>query len=115
MSDEHARVHEILGRIANRWTALIVQALAGGTKRYSAIRRELGGVSHKMLTQTLRGLERDGIVARTVYPVVPPRVEYALTPLGESLIEPLALICQWTAQHWEEIEAARRRQAAAAK
>src|SRR6476646_4402510 len=112
MNDEQMRVHEILGRIANRWTALIVQALAGGTKRYSELRRELGGVSHKMLTQTLRGLERDGIVARTVYPVVPPKVEYALTPLGQSLIEPLGVICAWTARHWAEIEAARAQHAA---
>src|SRR5436309_339707 len=112
MNEDQVRVHEILGRIANRWTALTVQALAGGTRRYSEVRRELGSVSHKMLTQTLRGLERDGIVARTVHPVVPPKVEYALTPLGQSLIEPLVMICEWTEQHRAEIEAARARHAA---
>ena len=113
MNDEQVRMHEILGRIANRWTALIVQALASGTKRYSELQRELGAISHKMLTQTLRGLEHDGIVERTVYPVVPPKVEYSLTPLGQSLIEPLVLICEWATRHRAEIEAARARHAAA--
>jgi DNA-binding HxlR family transcriptional regulator len=106
-------MHENLGRIANRWTALIVRALASRTKRYSELRRELGGISHKMLSQTLRGLERDGIVERTVHPVVPPKVEYTLTPLGQSLVEPLVLLCEWTTQHREEIEAARARYAVA--
>jgi DNA-binding HxlR family transcriptional regulator len=109
MNDEKAGLHENLGRIANRWTALIVQELAGGTRRYSELRRELGAVSHKMLSQTLRGLERDGIVERMVHPVVPPKVEYSLTPLGQSLVEPLVMLCKWTAQHREEIEAARAR------
>lgn len=109
MKDEQVGMHENLGRIANRWTALIVRALASGTKRYSELRRELGGVSHKMLSQSLRGLERDGIVKRTVHPVVPPKVEYSLTPMGQSLVKPLVLLCEWTAQHREEIEAARSR------
>jgi DNA-binding HxlR family transcriptional regulator len=109
MNDEQAAAHEILGRIANRWTALIVQALASGTMRYSELRRELGEVSHKMLAQTLRGLEQDGIVSRKVYPVVPPRVEYSLTPLGESLVGPLVAICDWAKRHRAEIEAARAR------
>src|SRR5438477_11500390 len=113
MNEEQVQIHEILGRIANRWTALTVQALAGGTKRYSEVRRALGGVSHKMLSQTLRGLERDGIVERTVHPVVPPKVEYSLTPLGQSLVKPLVMLCEWTARHREEIEAARTRYAAA--
>ena len=113
MDDVQAGLHENLGRIANRWTALVVQALASGTKRYSELRRELGRVSHKMLSQTLRGLERDGIVERTVHPVVPPKVEYTLTPLGQSLVEPLVMLCEWTEQHRKEIEAARARYAAA--
>jgi DNA-binding HxlR family transcriptional regulator len=112
MGDEQKGMHENLGRIANRWTALTVQALASGTRRYSELRRELGGVSHKMLSQTLRGLERDGIVERKVHPVIPPKVEYSLTPLGQSLIELLVQLCDWTAQHREEIEAARTRYAA---
>jgi DNA-binding HxlR family transcriptional regulator len=112
MDHERAGMHENLARIANRWTALIVQSLAGGTRRYSELRRELGGVSHKMLSQSLRGLERDGIVVRTVHPVVPPKVEYSLTPLGQSLVEPLVRLCEWTIKHREEIEAARARYAA---
>jgi len=112
MTDEQMGMHENMVRIANRWTALIVQALASGTKRYSELRRELGGVSHKMLSQTLRGLERDGIVNRTVHPVVPPKVEYSLTPLGQSLVEPLVMLCEWTMRHRGEIEAARARYAA---
>jgi len=113
VSDVQVVMQENLGRIANRWTALIVQALASGTKRYSELRRELRGISHKMLSQTLRGLERDGIVNRTVYPVVPPKVEYSLTPLGQSLVEPLVMLCEWTSRHRGEIEAARARYAAA--
>src|SRR5258708_17414157 len=98
MNDEQQRMHENLGRIANRWTALIVQALASGTRRYSELRRELGGISHKMLSQSLRGLERDGIVERKVHPVVPPKVEYSLTPLGPSLVQTLVQHCTWATQ-----------------
>src|SRR5437016_12142553 len=69
----------VLDRIADKWTALIIQVLAHGTKRYAALQREIGGISQKMLTQTLRSLERDGLVQRKVHPVVPPKVEYSLT------------------------------------
>src|SRR5204862_4790492 len=79
----------VLDRIADKWTALIIQILARGTMRYAALQREIGGISQKMLTQTLRSLERDGLVQRTVHPVVPPKVEYSLTRLGRTLIEPL--------------------------
>ena len=79
----------VLDRIADKWTALIIQVLAQGTKRYATLQREIGGISQKMLTQTLRSLERDGLVQRTVHPVVPPKVEYTLTRLGRTLIEPL--------------------------
>ena len=79
----------VLDRIADKWTALVIQILAGGTMRYAALQREIGGISQKMLTQTLRSLERDGLVQRTVHPVVPPKVEYSLTKLGRTLIEPL--------------------------
>src|SRR4029450_323358 len=78
----------VLDRIADKWTALIIQVLAHGTKRYAALQREIGGISQKMLTQTLRSLERDGLVQRKVYPVVPAKVEVALTKLGRTLIEP---------------------------
>src|SRR5947209_13777370 len=86
----------VLDRIADKWTALIIQILARGTMRYAALQREIGGISQKMLTQTLRSLERDGLVQRTVHPVVPPKVEYSLTRLGRTLIEPLHALCRWS-------------------
>ncbi len=100
---------QALDLIADRWTMIVVKALAEGIQRYGALHREIGGISQKMLTQTLRSLERDGLVRRTVYPVVPPKVEYALTPLGETLIEPLAAIGVWAERHMDEIVQARRR------
>jgi DNA-binding HxlR family transcriptional regulator len=100
---------QVLDLIADKWAVLVVYALAGGTKRYSELQRQIAGVSQKMLTQTLRGLERDGLVERKVYPVVPPMTEYSLTPLGRTLIEPLCTICRWTEEHLPEVEAARAR------
>lgn len=105
----------VLDLIANRWTALVIYALVGGTQRYSELHRKIGGVSQKMLTQTLRKLERDGLVERRVYPVVPPKVEYSLTPLGRTLTGPLQAICQWAEEHLPELERARARVVAAAK
>ena len=105
---------QVLELIANKWSALVIYALAQGTKRYSELQREIGGVSQKMLTQTLRSLERDGLVERTVYPVVPPKVEYSLTPLGRTLIEPLRSICKWAETHLHQLLVARARHAKAA-
>jgi DNA-binding HxlR family transcriptional regulator len=99
----------VLDRIADKWTALVIQVLAHGTMRYAALRREIGGISQKMLTQTLRSLERDGLVQRKVYPVVPPKVEYALTRLGGTLIEPLQGLCRWSEKHLPELQANRAR------
>lgn len=100
---------QVLDLIADKWTAIVIYCLSKGTKRYSELQREIGGISQKMLTQTLRSLERDGIVSRMVYPVVPPMVEYSLTPLGETLIEPLSQLCKWAETHIPEVEAARDR------
>jgi DNA-binding HxlR family transcriptional regulator len=86
---------QVLDRIGDKWTALIIGVLEEETMRFSEIKRRIGGISQKMLTQTLRNLERDGLVTRTVYAEVPPRVEYALTPLGETLVMPLTAIRQW--------------------
>ena len=97
----------VLDRVADKWTALIIQVLARGTMRYAALQREIGGISQKMLTQTLRSLERDGLVQRKVYPVVPPKVEYALTRLGRTLIEPLQGLCRWSEKHLPELQANR--------
>ena len=99
----------VLDRIADKWTALIIQILARGTMRYAALQREIGGISQKMLTQTLRSLERDGLVQRKVHPIVPPKVEYSLTKLGRTLIEPLHALCRWSEKHLAELQANRAR------
>ncbi|MDZ5078776.1 helix-turn-helix domain-containing protein [Nesterenkonia sp. HG001] len=96
-----------LARIANKWTAMIVIALSRGRLRFGEIRRAVDGISGKVLADTLRDLERDGIVSRTAYDEMPPRVEYDLTPLGRSLREPLTALGQWAEAHIEEVEAAR--------
>ena len=107
--DPRCPSRQVLDRIAEKWTALVIHVLAQGTQRYSQLHRRIGGVSQKMLTRTLRGLERDGLVGRTVYPVVPPRVAYSLTPLGRTLIAPLAAICLWAETHLPAMQAARAR------
>jgi DNA-binding HxlR family transcriptional regulator len=96
----------VLDRIGDRWTALVVGVLEDGPRRFTEIRDAMG-VTGKVLTQTLRALERDGLVTRTAYPVIPPRVEYALTPLGMTLRDPLAAIREWAETHVHEIVRAR--------
>lgn len=105
----------VVGLLADKWTIPVIHALARGTKRTGTLKSELAGISQKMLTQTLRMLEAHGLVARTVYPVVPPHVEYALTPMGESINEPLAGICDWVERHGAALQSlhARRKRAAA--
>jgi DNA-binding HxlR family transcriptional regulator len=97
----------ILDRIGDRWTVLVVGALAITPMRFSELARRIDGVSQKMLTQTLRGLERDGLVTRTVFAEVPPRVVYELTPTGRTLIGPLSTLDAWAREHIGSIEAAR--------
>ncbi len=98
---------EILNRVANKWTTLIIGILAVvPSVRFTELSRAIGGISQKMLTQTLRELERDGLVSRKVFPQVPPRVEYALTPLGRTLCEPLRALAEWAEAHMTEIRAA---------
>src|SRR5947208_13356818 len=112
--NEKCPSREVLDRIADKWTALIILALSeAGTMRYGELQRRIGGISQKMLTQTLRSLEDDGLVKRDVYPVVPPMVEYSLTPLGRTLTEPLEAICHWAEKHLPQLEAARARSAKA--
>lgn len=96
----------ILDRAGDRWTVLVVGILSDGDARFSELRRRIEGVSQKMLTQTLRGLERDGLVRRTVFPEVPVRVEYALTDLGRTLCAPLHALQQWSIAHENDISAA---------
>ncbi|MBO0781703.1 MAG: helix-turn-helix transcriptional regulator [Ktedonobacteraceae bacterium] len=94
--------------VSGKWTILVVFALKKKARRLSDLQRMIEGISQKMLIQTLRTLEYYGLVARTVYPVVPPKVEYALTPLGFTLLEPLYALCHWTDDHWGEMQAAAR-------
>ena len=98
---------QVLDRIGDRWTVLVVGALADGRRRYTEIARRIDGVSQKMLTQTLRGLERDGLVMRTVHASVPPRVDYELTALGQSLQAPIAALQDWATDHIDSVIAAR--------
>jgi DNA-binding HxlR family transcriptional regulator len=102
-------VSEVLARVGDKWTILVVVVLGDGPKRFNEIRRSLGSISQRMLTLTLRGLERDGLATRTVYPSVPPRVEYELTRLGRSLLEPVSGLGTWARQNRAAIQEARRR------
>ncbi|MBE8476937.1 winged helix-turn-helix transcriptional regulator [Streptomyces justiciae] len=101
--------NQLLDRLSDKWVSLVVSALAGGTMRYSDLGRKIAGVSPKMLTQTLRSLERDGILARTVTPSVPVRVDYELTPLGHSLALLLTAVKDWAETHIDEVHEARER------
>lgn len=101
--------HQLLGRISEKWACLVVAALTPGPRRYSDIARTLAGVSPKMLTQTLRSLERDGLVSRTVTPSVPVRVDYELTELGSSLAQMMTAVKNWAETHIEEVHEARGR------
>ena len=98
---------QALDRIADKWTCLIVYALLDGPRRHGELKRMIEGISQKMLTQTLRSMEADGLVKRTVIDVIPPHVEYGLTPLGETLSDPLVAICQWAMDHLPELQTAR--------
>ncbi|MFD7497471.1 winged helix-turn-helix transcriptional regulator [Streptomyces sp. NPDC059832] len=100
---------EIFSDIANKWALLIIETLGDGTLRFSELRNGIEGISHKMLTQNLRMLERNGLVDRTVHPTVPPRVEYTLTESGRALRATAEGMCGWTRQYLGHIEAARRR------
>ena len=104
---EGCEVRQILDRIADKWSLLAIALLEGRTLRFNELRREIDGISQRMLTVTLRQLERDGLVTRTVYPVVPPRVEYALTPLGATLHSTIQALVTWTETHQTEVAAAR--------
>lgn len=100
-------VGSILSRVGDKWTVLVVMMLADGPQRFNELKRKIGGVSQRMLTLTLRGLERDGMVARTVFPTIPPRVDYALTDLGQSLRGPVEALGHWAFAHLPAVERAR--------
>ena len=100
-------VHEVLSQIGDKWTVLIVRSLNDRPRRFSELKRDVEGISQRMLTLNLKTLERDGFITRTVYPTVPPRVDYELTPLGHSLSEPLGVIAQWAITNRQRIVDAR--------
>lgn len=102
-------ISEVLARVGDKWTVLVVNLMGSGPKRFSEIKREVGGISQRMLTLTLRALERDGLVTRTVTPSIPPRVDYELTDLGRSLLAPVQALGAWALSNRPAIEEARRR------
>ena len=102
-------ISALLQRIGDKWTVLVVSALADGPRRFNELRREIPSVSQRMLTLTLRNLERDGLVSRTVTPTMPPRVDYALTDLGHSLRPLLCDLSRWASEHVDDIHSAQRR------
>jgi DNA-binding HxlR family transcriptional regulator len=108
-SEDCRGVSAVLARVGDKWSVLIISLLGDGPKRFSEIKRMVGGISQRMLTLTLRGLERDGLVTRTVFPTIPPRVDYELTDLGRSLWKPVEALGSWARDHLAEIEAAKRR------
>jgi DNA-binding HxlR family transcriptional regulator len=106
-SVESCRIREILDRIGDKWSLYVIGMLGQGTKRFTELKREIDGISQRMLTVTLRGLERDGLVSRKVYAVMPPRVEYSLTEMGRTLLDKSAAFVTWAESHLDDINAAR--------
>src|ERR1017187_4733662 len=102
-------ISDVLARAGDKWSVLVVSRLGSGSMRFNELRRSIGGISQRMLTLTLRGLERDGLVTRTVFPTVPPRVDYELTDLGRGLWQPVEALGKWARDHQTEIEDARAR------
>ena len=108
--DAHADcrgVASVLARVGDKWSVFVIMMLSDGPKRFNELKRMVAGISQRMLTLTLRGLERDGLVTRTVFPTIPPRVDYELTDLGRGLSEPVIALGEWAKTHQDEIEAAR--------
>jgi DNA-binding HxlR family transcriptional regulator len=102
-------IGEVLGRVGDKWSVLVVTRLGDGPKRFNELKRSIGGISQRMLTLTLRGLERDGLVTRTVFPTIPPRVDYALTPLGRDLLQPVSALGAGALRNHAKIAKARER------
>jgi DNA-binding HxlR family transcriptional regulator len=99
---------DVLDRVGDKWSVIVIYQLAAGPRRFTELKRDVEGISQRMLTVTLRGLERDGLLTRTVYPVVPPRVDYQLTPLGETLLDSVSQLMGWTLDHLADIDQARK-------
>src|ERR671935_3295253 len=107
VAEDCRAVSEVLARVGDKWTVLVVTVLGDGPKRFNELRRALGSISQRMLTLTLRCLERDGLVTRTVFPTIPPRVDYALTKLGRSLLIPVGALSAWALENRSRIQEAR--------
>jgi DNA-binding HxlR family transcriptional regulator len=101
------QAREVLDRVGDKWSLYVISRLGEDTKRFTDLKRGVEGISQRMLTVTLRGLERDGIVTRTVYPVMPPRVDYALTPMGRTLLDTVGTLVAWAEDHVADIDGAR--------
>jgi DNA-binding HxlR family transcriptional regulator len=106
---EGSHVRDVLATVGDKWSVYVITVLDGGTMRFTELKRAIDGISQRMLTVTLRALERDGLVERTVHAVIPPRVEYRLTPLGDSLLGVVGDLMRWSAGHTADIDAARSR------
>jgi DNA-binding HxlR family transcriptional regulator len=107
INPDACQVREVLDRVGDKWSLLVIYLLGDGTRRFMDLLRSIEGISQRMLTVTLRGLERDGLVTRTVHPVVPPRVDYALTPMGRTLLTSVQPLMEWSEAHRGDIAAAR--------
>ncbi len=108
LSENCQAVSEVLSRVGDKWTVLVVFTLGRGPMRFNELKRAIDGISQRMLTLTVRALERDGLVTRTVFPSIPPRVEYELTQLGQSLLSPVSSLAAWAIDHRGSIDGARR-------
>jgi DNA-binding HxlR family transcriptional regulator len=102
-------VASVLARVGDKWSVFVIMLLGDGPRRFNELKRMVGGISQRMLTLTLRGLERDGLVTRTVFPTIPPRVDYELTELGRGLSKPVEALGKWAFEHLAQIEAARQK------
>jgi DNA-binding HxlR family transcriptional regulator len=100
-------ISDVLARVGDKWSVLVVTRLGSGAMRFNELRRSIGGISQRMLTLTLRGLERDGLITRTVFATMPPRVDYALTPLGRDLLQPVSALGEWATRNQAKIARAR--------
>ena len=113
--DDCVAVREVLNRVGDKWSVLVISLLGAGPKRFNELRKMIEGISQRMLTLTVRGLERDGLVTRTIFPTIPPRVDYALTPLGRTLLEPVKALAKWAERNRQDIQSSRDRFDAKAK
>lgn len=107
ISEDCLAARAVLDRVGDKWSLLVIELLGGGPMRFNELKRAIEGISQRMLTRTVRGLERDGLVTRTMFPTIPPRVDYALTPMGKTLLRPVRALVAWAQEHRQQIQDAR--------